>query len=106
MRKRKSKTAYCFQQRRTRLAWYVRDEDVRLIAEGMLETARIKYVDATTDKKCRIRCHESAMRLDGMWVGVSLWEGEMLRFRFFCSAWPIQNKNAPPTTYTRRKTRM
>ena len=39
--------AYCSQQRRTRLAWYVRDEDARLIAEGMLETTRVKYVGAT-----------------------------------------------------------
>ena len=39
--------AYSFQQRRTRLAWYVRDGDVRLIAEGMLEKARVEYVNAT-----------------------------------------------------------
>jgi hypothetical protein len=47
MPKRKSEMAYCFQQRRTRLAWYVRDEDVRLIAEGMLEKTRIEYVSVT-----------------------------------------------------------
>jgi len=47
MRKKRSEMAYCFQQRRTRLAWYVRDEDARLIAEGMLEKARVEYVDET-----------------------------------------------------------
>jgi hypothetical protein len=45
--KKKSEMAYCFQQRRTRLAWYVRDGDGHLIAEGMLEKARVEYVDAT-----------------------------------------------------------
>jgi hypothetical protein len=45
--KKKSEMAYCFQQRRKRLAWYVRDEDARLTAEGMLENARIEYVGAT-----------------------------------------------------------
>jgi hypothetical protein len=47
MRKRKSEMAYCFQQRRRHLAWYVRDGDARLIAEGMLETTPVKYVYAT-----------------------------------------------------------
>jgi hypothetical protein len=41
---KKSEMAYCFQQRRTRLAWYVRDEDARPIAEGMLEKARVEHV--------------------------------------------------------------
>ena len=47
MRKRKGEMAYCFQQQRTRLAWYVKDGDARLIVEGMLEKARVEYVDAT-----------------------------------------------------------
>ena len=45
MRIRKSEMAYCFQQRRTRLVWYVRDEDARPIAEGMLEKARVEHVE-------------------------------------------------------------
>jgi len=47
VQKKKREIAYCFQQRQTHLAWYVRDEDARPIAEGMLEKARVEYVDAT-----------------------------------------------------------
>jgi hypothetical protein len=39
---KESEMAYCFQQRRTRLAWYVRDGDALLIAEGMLEKVRVE----------------------------------------------------------------
>jgi len=70
--------AYCFQQRQTRLAWYVRDEDERLVAEGMLERARIEYNEIGT-LQTKKRQRPLPMRLDGMGVGVNLPQEERAR---------------------------
>lgn len=71
--------AYCFQQRRTHLAWYVRDEDERLVAEGMLEErARVEYNEIGT-LQTKKRQRPLPMTLDGMGAGVNLPQEERAR---------------------------